>query len=551
MNKIIQFEDFSFRYPGAEDDALSQINFSIKKGELVLVCGMSGSGKTTLLRHLKKELTPHGSAKGNVIIAEPLSDDSTQTNKIAFVMQNPKTQIVMNTVWHELAFGLENQGLETEEIERRIAEIANFFGIDEWLEKQVDELSGGEQQILNLASNIILQPEILILDEPTAQLDPIARRDFLNMLYYIHHETGTTIILSEHHLNDLLEHMDKVLFIEEGNVIFDGQPKQFTQYLKQQNHPYLIGLPTASRMEDVLLRYEDGDYSKMKNPLSVLEGRRLLEEWKRKSSYNDKPHETKQLTGEGISVLQAKHLWFRYQREEPFILKDLSLEIKSNRILSILGANGSGKSTLLYILCRALKAQKGKLISEKNYRIAMLGQNPEAVFSADTVEKVLLEFQERFSFSREEMLRYANRFGITHLLSRHPYDLSFGEKQRVALIKALLTDPRILLLDEPTKSLDMVNKQILMDILLELKQEMTIVMVTHDIDFAAEVADDCCMLFNKKIISLSPTNDFLQKNTYFTSTMARITRGYLSQCNTLNQFVNKLENPQNGENSSA
>ncbi len=561
MSNLISIKDFSFAYPTADHFVLENINCTIEKGELVLLCGMSGSGKTTLLRQLKKELKPYGRTKGSIMITNDVPrEGKTQLSqpKIAFVMQNPKTQIIMNSVWHELAFGLENQGLATEEIERRIAEIVNFFGIEQWLNKKIDELSGGEQQILNLASNIILQPDILILDEPTSQLDPISRRDFLNMLFYIHQETGTTILLSEHHLNDLLEKTDKVFFLEQGKLIYQGGPRAFAAFLKKQQHPYLEGLPMAVRVANLLAENNTGSEQQWTGfeqyPLSVREGRLFLEKWlnlNRIFPASENRHDKQeQFKKEAETILTAKNIWFRYKKEDPFVLKDLSMEIKDQRILSILGANGSGKSTLLYLLTHALQPLKGKIKRSKAQRIAMLGQDPEAVFSADTVEKVLLEYQEIFQFDKEEMLQLTERFGISHLLNLHPYDISFGEKQRVALVKVLLTKPDILLLDEPTKNLDMVNKSILFDILNDLRRNIAIVIVTHDVDFAAEISDECCMLFNQRIISLARTDDFFQRNTYFTSSMARIAADHIPYCinvSNLRQFLAELAMKQNVE----
>lgn len=529
MNKrlLIEIQDFSFTYPtGEKTPALKDINFQIKSGTLTVLCGVSGSGKTTLLRQLKPELSPKGQTSGQIIFSE------TKTSKIAFVMQNPTNQIIMDSVWHELAFGLENQGIKPSEIERRIAEIANFFGIESWIEKKVSELSGGEKQILNLASNMILQPELLVLDEPTAQLDPIARRDFLQMLFYIHEETGTSIVLSEHNLDDLLEKADQVAFMDQGKIEFAGTAAGLADYLLKNNHPYQQALPIAARASSLL----QDDLADV--PLSIKQGREMLINAHFTNNNQLDIHVTK--SEFETKILTADRLWYRYKPEDQLVLKEAELEIFANEILAIMGGNGSGKSTLLYLLSKALTPIKGKVKITTNKRVAMLGQNPEAVFAEDTVEQVLREFKKRFNNTDQEIAAIIDRLGLKHLLKRHPYDLSGGEKQKVALAKVLLTKPDILLLDEPIKGLDVLNKAEIKQILIELKSKMSLVIVTHDIDFAAEVADRCAMIFNRRVIAVSPTEEFFQKNSYFTTTTYRLTRDIIDSCVTYDNLVDRI-----------
>ncbi|HZJ69238.1 MAG TPA: ATP-binding cassette domain-containing protein [Candidatus Eisenbacteria bacterium] len=545
---LVEFINYSFYYPSnGERPALCNINLSINKGDLLVFCGMSGSGKTTLLRHLKSEIRPRGKTCGQLIFSDYLTGESAK-NKIAFVMENPSSQIVMDSVWHELAFGLENQGIKAEEIERRIAEIANFFGIESWINRRISELSGGEKQILNLASNLVLQPDLLILDEPTAQLDPIARRDFLQMLFYIHNETGLTIVISEHNLSDLLEYADQVVLLNKGKLEFDGTAQGITKFLLKNNHQYQAVLPVAARMSGF-----------WKNkieffPISIKEGRDFLEnnllfqneKEKKDELVIDKKDLVKKPVKNNITrskknvLLEADRLWYRYDPEEDLVLKETSIKIYENEIFAILGANGSGKSTLLYLLSKAFQPLKGKIKINKSSKIAMLGQNPEATFSADSVDQVLREYQKQFSYGREEIIEITNRLSISSLLNRHPFDLSAGEKQRVALAKILLIEPDILLLDEPVKSLDMLNKKEIRSIFLELKDKMSIIFVTHDLDFTAEVADRCALLFNKKLLGHAKTEEFFQENNYFTTTSYRLTRNILQDCINFSDIQDKL-----------
>ncbi|NLJ71162.1 MAG: ATP-binding cassette domain-containing protein [Clostridiaceae bacterium] len=588
MNKqqtLIEFRDFSFVYPTGEDvPALQKINLQIKAGNLTVLCGMSGSGKTTLLRHLKPELSPAGKKTGDLIFANSLIQKNTPNNrqKIAYVMQNPSNQIIMDSVWHELAFGLENQGLKVQEIERRIAEIAIFFGIETWIDKKVAELSGGEKQILNLASNMILQPDLLVLDEPTAQLDPIARRDFLQMLFYIHSETGISIVISEHNLNDLLENADHVFFLNEGKLDFSGSAIGLADYLFSNDHPYRTVLPLATQVS-----YLPGINQITKNssnrPLSIKQGRDLLSRTlPYKSAINlvddqmyfsdnklgitdneidgfsdeinisDETLKSSNLKSEKFAnILTVDRIWYRYNPDDDLVLKEASLNLYKNEIFVIMGGNGSGKSTLLYLMSRALKPFKGQIKSTEQKRIAMLGQNPEAVFAQDTVLQVLTEFKQRFANTEQEINDMIDLFDLRDLLQRHPYDLSGGEKQKLALAKVLLIKPDILLLDEPFKSLDVINKQKIKRILLDLKQKMSIVIVTHDVDFIAEIADRCAMIFNRRIIAQSSTTDFFQKNSYFTTTTYRLTRDIIPKCIIYHDLQQKLQSIMNGEISDA
>lgn len=570
---LIEFRDFSFTYSTGEDlPALQKINLQIKAGNLTVLCGMSGSGKTTLLRHLKPELSPAGKNTGDLIFADSLSQKNTPNNrqKIAYVMQNPSNQIIMDSVWHELAFGLENQGLKVQEIERRIAEIAIFFGIETWIEKKVTELSGGEKQILNLASNMILQPDLLVLDEPTAQLDPIARRDFLQMLFYIHSETGISIVISEHNLNDLLENADHVFFLDEGKLDFSGSATGLADYLFNNNHPYKAVLPIATQIGYLPGVNQITDNSLIR-PLSIKQGRDLLNRILLKQSAaifadteinisNDKNRNSNKNTkisndsikrsdlksDKMVKILTADRIWYRYNPDDDLVLKEADLDLYKNEIFVIMGGNGSGKSTLLYLMSRALKPFKGQIKSAEQKRIAMLGQNPEAVFAQDTVLQVLTEFRQRFANTEQEISDMIDLFDLHEFLQRHPYDLSGGEKQKLALAKVLLIKPDILLLDEPLKGLDIINKQKIKRILLELKQKMSIVIVTHDVDFIAEIADRCAMIFNRRIIAQAPTTDFFQKNSYFTTTTYRLTRDIIPECIVFQDLQKKLQNLVNG-----
>ncbi|NLV98587.1 MAG: ATP-binding cassette domain-containing protein [Clostridiaceae bacterium] len=523
-----ELKDLSFAYPGAVSKALDELSLSFERSSLTLLTGASGSGKTTLLRMLSPVLTPAGDLSGSrIIYGKPGSayETADKAVQIGFVQQNPDNQIILDSVWHELAFGLENQGLASQDIERRLAETSTFFGISDWMDRKVSELSGGEKQILNLASSLVMQPDLLLLDEPMAQLDPIARKRFLSILGRVNDETGTSIIISEHIIDDILPLADKVIFLEKGKVNFCGNAESYVTNLLEKDDKFQISIPLAARMaaaSEVRARS-----SEISLPLTVREGRQYL------LTRQDIPAENRNITdpatagpNEAETVLAARDIWFRYEKDAPFVLRGASLSIKKGELHALLGGNGSGKSTLMYILSRSLPALRGKIQRAGNQQVAMLNQNPMAVFSQDTVRDELMEFHQRFAYDTTEAEKIMERLKLSHLSSRHPYDLSGGEMQKTALAKALLTKPDLLLLDEPVKGLDPVARRELAAILEELKQTgMTMLLITHDLDFIAQLADRCSMLFDGRVEGSAPTREFFVGNAYFTTTAHRLSRG--------------------------
>ena len=225
----ITIENLSFRYSLGNKNSLEKINLRINEGEFIILCGKSGCGKTTLLRQLKPAIAPKGERDGEIYFNGTKLDETdlrTQSEKIGFVMQNPESQIVTDKVWHELAFALENLGMETAEIRLRVAEMASYFGIDDWFDKKTAELSGGQKQILNLAAVMAMHPDILILDEPTSRLDPIAGERFLETVNKINKDLGVTVILTEHRLENIFSFADRIVVMDNGKIIADGEPKK-------------------------------------------------------------------------------------------------------------------------------------------------------------------------------------------------------------------------------------------------------------------------------------------------------------------------------------
>ncbi|MGI6153387.1 MAG: ABC transporter ATP-binding protein [Christensenellaceae bacterium] len=533
---LIEIRDFSFAYPNGKTPAVKNINLTVQAGEYILLCGKSGSGKTTLLRSLKSEIAPVGKRSGAIMIggkAGLTAGESART--IGFVMQDPDSQIVTDTVWHELAFGLENLGIDTETIRRRVAEAAHFFGIQSWFDKSVFELSGGQKQILNLAAITAMQTEIVVLDEPTAQLDPIAAKEFLQMLLRINSELGKTVILSEHRLDDVLPACGRAVYMDGGAAGFSGPPRSFAEFLHTTANPstkeFGAALPAPAR-----LACKCG--AKGPLPLTVREGRDWLEKTMQQTPLcrTQKPAQANAKT-----LLQAKDIWHRYKKQDDFALRGLDLEIRENTLHCIVGGNGSGKSTLLGVLSGIFKPARGRLKWSRTLNIGMLYQNPKTLFVCDTLMDDLKEHKPQAS--EEEIMRVVSMMGLDGLLARHPYDLSGGEMQKAALAKLLLLEPDLLLLDEPVKGLDAFSKAELGQAFQTLvTQGKTIVIVTHDLEFAAKYATHCSMVFRGCVIAESPADDFFRTNSFYTTSASRMTRGIMDECSTIEE-ISKCETP--------
>lgn len=520
--------NFNFKYPGTESFALENINFSVNSGEFITICGPSGSGKSTLLRHLKPALSPYGEKSGVIMFEnKDITEFSQreQSQKIGYVLQSPDNQIVTDKVWHELAFGLENLGYDNITIRKRVAETASFFGLENLFERNVNELSGGQKQLLNLASIMTLQPSVLILDEPTSQLDPIAASDFLACIHKINRELGTTIILTEHRLEEVFSLSDRVLVFENGRIVSYDTPENTGRNLKAVNSNTFLSLPTPMR---IWYAVEKGDEQ---CPVSVSQGKEWLEKFAENNTL-------KRLIPEKISspedevAIKFDNVWFRYEKNSPDVLKDLSFEVKKGEFVAVLGGNGAGKSTLLSIIGSINKPYKGKMkFNSKN--IAMLPQNPQTLFVKKTVKDELDEMSDENKVSAVTKLCRLDKF-----LSRHPYDLSGGEQQRVALAKILLLQPEIILLDEPTKGLDSEFKVIFADIINTLTNSgVTVVMVSHDVEFCAQYPHKCVMLFNGEIVAQATPREFFSSNSFYTTSANRISRKIIENAVTADDVI--------------
>ena len=608
---LIEFNNFSFAYmnsDGTESQvkSLDNINLEIDYGDFVLLCGPSGCGKTTLLTNLKKELMPAGRRAGEIRFngteIQNLDDISSACD-IGYLFQNPDSQIVTDTVIQEIAFPLENIGLPTEEIRNRISEIVAFFGINDILHKNVNELSGGQKQLVNLCSLLVLRPQVLLLDEPMSQLDPIASYEFLSIVRRLNEEFSITVIMSEHKADSIFPFIDKAVFLKEGKIEFvDNAHNICSEVIDDEIFENY--LPAVTKIYNSLsVRYPS--LIKLNTPLSIREGRRclntihddLIKISNDDVDSNNLNHDNLHITNKkyhsqeksGIldklpfnrnkdALIEMKGIYFAYEREN-LILKNVDFDLIKGDFLSLIGGNGVGKSTFLQLLVGILKPIKGKVKYRKGIKLAYVHQNPMIHFSKDNVKEEFLEsilesdllIKNNQSLSKEnyeKLLKLSNEdfiasetlnglkfdsidfnfkeliefFDITDLIDKHPYDCSGGEQQKIAIVKALLQNADVLVLDEPTKGLDPLSSKALAEILNSLRDNgLTIIMTSHDLDFVANNCKRCLMLFDKDIQIDDDPKVIFAENNFYTTFVNRMVKDYVPEIVTLDDLKDKWD----------
>lgn len=599
MDNIIQIRDLTFAYAAGDEPVLSDINIDIGSGEFVIIMGSSGSGKTTLLKMLKRNMIPAGRYSGRVYIygkeADKLTDRENAAG-IGYVSQDPDNQIVTDKVWHELAFGLENLGMDNVTIRKKVAEMSEYFGITGWYDREVSKLSGGQKQILNLASVMVMQPGILLLDEPTANLDPLAAIRFLDVVKRINQELGVTVVMVEHNLEHIYADADRIIAIDKGRVAANSSPKKAAADIITAGSFLIEGLPVASRLYsgynkkngNSVVSYNNVNIdSNNKNnhilsdeiPLTVKEGRRWYVNYKKvygkditkdkdkinnfagKSIINDKvikkdvlednitgnknkkrigfikknnlENKSSRKNTDNIenTVCQLKNVSYSYNKKLPYIIDGVDVSFKEGKITAILGGNGAGKSTMLKLIAGIIEPVRGKIISNK--RIIMLPQDPKAVFTEVSVEEELAEVlmdkgngiynNMPMEDKREIVEQIIEEFGLNDIRKNNPYDISGGQQEKLAIAKVLLLKPEVLLLDEPTNGLDPYFKKTLGKLLKKINADgVTIIIVSHDLEFVDSFCDDVIMLFDKKAAAKDSTHKFLRDNMFYTTNYYRI-----------------------------
>lgn len=533
MTPLLTLQDLCFTYPGASAPALDGVSLTLFPGEFLVLCGPSGCGKSTLLRHIKPALTPSGRRSGTLLFqGQPLDtlDPRTQARRIGFVHQDPEVQLVTDKVWHELAFGLESLGCDSAVIRRRTAETADFFGIQSWFHRPVSALSGGQKQLLNLAAVLTMGPDLLVLDEPTGQLDPIAAGELLSVLGRINRELGVTVLLTEHRLEEALPLAHRMAVLDRGRLLFQGPPQEMGPALRAAGHETLAALPAPMRV------WAASDAAGP-CPVTAGEGRAWLHRRNAETPLLPLPPEPDP-PPLGEPVLEAREVWFRYDAEGDDVVRGLSLRLHQGEFLALLGGNGAGKSTSLKLLAGLTVPYRGEVRRWK--RTLLLPQDPQTLFVKKTVRADLqARLEGTPKASREEKLaRVVRLCRLEGLLDRHPYDLSGGEQQRAALAQVLLLDPEVLLLDEPTKGLDASFKEALAGILETLLGQGTaVLMVSHDVEFCARHARRCALFFDGGIAAEDPPRAFFSGNQFYTTAANRMARSLLPQAVTAEEVI--------------
>lgn len=458
----LAYDDMTFRYPGSHDDVLSGVSMAVPAGAFALLVGGTGSGKSTLLSLAKPQIAPVGDRAGQVrVFGRPVDDlDGAEACEVGYVFQDPDNQIVCDSVWHEMAFGLENLGTPQGEMRRRVAEASYFFGMGPWFHSDTDELSGGRKQLLALASTLVMQPRVLLLDEPTAQLDPIAARNFLHALFRVNRELGCTVVVATH------------------------EPELMADYAT-----------CAFELADGAVRPVE-DLGRFKCEATLADRGALCD-------------------ANAPAAVSARGAWFRYGRDDGWVLRGLDLEVRQGEVHALVGGNGCGKSTLLALIAGTRRAQRGEVRSAISAK-AMLPQDPKALFAEERVDEELMEWAHIGGYGADEVqammgeLRLADRAGL------HPYDLSGGQRQMLALGKLLLVHPRLLLLDEPTKGLDRAAREHVADMIEAARRDgVTVIVSTHDLAFVRRVADRVSLMFDGELACTEPVGEFFRNNLFY------------------------------------
>lgn len=525
----IEVRGLSFAYPGADAAVLEGLDWVVPQGAFALLVGGTGSGKSTLLSLLKSEIAPAGECAGELrVLGEDVADMDVRASaeRVGYVFQDPENQIVCETVWHEMAFGLENLGLARDEMRRRVAETSYFFGLEDWLHRDTDTLSGGRKQLLSLAAVLALRPRVLLLDEPTSQLDPVAEKNFLHALFRVNRELGCTVVVATHQPRPMLEYATCAYRIEGGRVreVADMASLGRRESLFSDG---MLGWGAARCAKNGVFSRREGNLGSMESSEGGSGANNSAELDKSsgfvvQASPLNSPKAS--LRTDGGRILQKMHGgsattlsegWFRYDRAGGWVLRGLDVAFSAGAVHAIVGGNGCGKSTMLSVLAKTAKLQRGRMVRGAA-SAALLPQNPKALLVAETVCDELMEWAPTCGYDEATAQEQAARLGLAGLEARHPYDLSGGQRQLLALAKLLLIGPELLLLDEPTKGLDLASRRIIARALRDHAQAGgTVVMATHDLDFAEQVSDDIAMMFDGEIACMEPPADFFADNVFY------------------------------------
>ncbi|MDR1245641.1 MAG: ATP-binding cassette domain-containing protein [Clostridiales Family XIII bacterium] len=568
-----EIKRFTFTHHGKEKPALDGIDLIIREGEFVTLCGKSGSGKSTLLRNLRAISAPPGIGSGRItFLGRPVEmiPPLEQMRRIGYVAQDPDEQITAGSVQGALLSGLAGFGFDERSVKLRVAEIVSFFGIQSWFHCDVSALSGGQKQMLALASAMLLMPDVLLLDEPTAHLDPVAAGDFLDAVKKINRTTGTAVVIAEQRLEEVFPLSDRAVVIDLGRVVADAPPKRVGVTLTQLKHDMALAMPAPMQVfleleQDAAIKWrrsEEGSLRSMGFPITVRDGREWLTDL-----FDGKPPAKRCIErspapeDENETAIELKGLRFRYGKGGRDVIDGLDLVVPKEKFFCVVGGNGAGKSTAIKLISGQITPHKGKIFingqdikklspKEKDAcSVGMLPQNPKLLFteSATVGRNLLAVFdgrvkQDGSAFAAHEkegkIAGVAALLTLDDLLARSPSELSAGERQRVALGMTLLKESSILLLDEPTKGLDNHFKERLAVIIRALlSQGKTILMVSHDIEFCARHADICALFFDGSIVAAGEPGVFFSDNSFYTTAANRMSRHVFENAVTTKEVI--------------
>ncbi|MBQ8965565.1 ATP-binding cassette domain-containing protein [Ruminococcus sp.] len=519
--EAVHLKAVTFRHNTAKQPALTDISLTVRTGELVMLMGPSGSGKTTLLKLLKPEIAPFGELSGEISLLGEKRGGTAP--RVGYVPQHPEESFVSDRVRGEIMFAPENAGLPPEEVRRLTAETVSRFGLGKLLERPLASLSGGEKQLVSLCAVMVMQPDLLLLDEPFSRLDPVTAENFADLILRVNREFGTTVIIAEHSGELMLAQAERLIYLENGRLTADLPPRQAAK-----NAQLIHIMPAAARafaeQEPV--------------PMTVKEGRALLEKL---------PHKTElpldETQGYSEPVLEAEGLRFSFRRDSEDILAGADLVLHKGEFLALTGANGSGKTTLLKTLAGQLRPYAGKVriggrpLKKAPLTAAMLPQEAADLFLQPTVAEDYRYALKALGRPEEEASAMLGYLGCEKLADMHPYDLSGGELQLCALGRVLLCQPDILLLDEPSKGLDPLSARRLGTVLKKLCAEgKAVLTVTHSLEFAAENACTCGIFCGGRIESLLPAPKFFSKAGFYSTASGRIARGMVKNAYTVEKL---------------
>lgn len=550
---LLEVENLTYYYGGVNKPALCRVNLEINEGEFVLLVGGSGCGKSTLLRALSG-LVPDfygGRISGRVCCQGKNVrdwDKKKLAGEIGFIFQDPEQQLVMTNVEREIAFGLENIGIGLAEMKRRVAEVMDFLNVASLKKMSTYDLSGGQKQTVVLASILAMQPKVLLLDEPTSQLDPVAAEELLTNIRRMNEDLGLTVVLVEQRLERCFHLAQRVLIMEEGRLINNSSPQEAVWFGLQRKSPFLPPLPRffACAKSTVI-------------PLTVSEGRQKLRSmWsgmRSAGSLSGGDTEVhRKLVHEPDKLLAISNISFSYPGAWEPALKDISLQVRAGEFLALIGENGGGKSTLLKNICGLLRPQKGKIVlhgknisktrvDELAGTVGYLSQNPNDYLFHDTVyQEVAFGLSVRGIKSGDLLEKTLQKLALAHVKDANPRDLSGGERQRVALASVLVLKPQLLLLDEPTRGLDSLLKEKLGLILLDLLADgVAIIMVTHDIEFVSEYVHRVLLMFDGEIVADGKKRQVMNNSLYYASQINKLFRGFYDGVITLQDALDLIK----------